>query len=176
MDLQDPLAKVRLKFFLATQVEGRIVGSHAAMHLPDRPAGILAALALMEHYSGTLMKGEEIRSLFKGLSASGLSNVVRTLNAKSLVERNDVYYRITAQGITFLTRFADEVLGAPTPVEAELRQSDTYRDLMKSAEQLVDNDLQQRFEAARRRRRAPKANMFPAIHGANACESESMTR
>ena len=94
MDLQDPLAKVRLKFFLATQVEGRIVGSHAAMHLPDRPAGILAALALMEHYSGTLMKGEEIRSLFKGLSASGLSNVVRTLNAKSLVEVRHREYRV----------------------------------------------------------------------------------
>ena len=158
MDLHDPLANVRLKFFLATQAEGRRTGANASARLTDRPAGILAALALMERYSSRPMNGEELRSLFQGLSASGLSNVIRSLSSKTLVEREGSYYRITSEGMAFLARFADEVLGAPTPVEAELRQNDTYRELMKSAEALVDRDLHQRFQAAKRTRRATHAN------------------
>jgi|SRR5579862_2263638 len=152
MDLDDFLTNVRLKFFLAKQTEGRSSGTNPGMNIPDRPTGILAALALMENYAGRQMKGEEIRRLFQGLSTSGLSNVVRTLHAKSLVEKDGLYYRITPEGIHFLVRFAEEALGSPTPVEKELRQSDAYRELMKSAEILIDQDLQQKFEAAMRRR------------------------
>jgi hypothetical protein len=176
MDLMDPLAKVRLKFFLANQAEGRSGGANAGTHLTSRPAGILAALALMEQYSGRPMKGEEIRSLFQGLSASGLSNVMRSLNSKSLVERDQVYYRITPLGVIFLIRFANDVLGAPTPVETEFRQNTTYRDLMKSAEEVVDKVLRQRFELAMRNRRATRTDSFLAIHGPNSSDAEPMTQ
>ncbi len=163
MDLEDFLTNVRLKFFLAKQTEGRSSGTNPGMNVPDRPAGILAALALMDNYASRLMTGEEIRSLFQGLSTSGLSNVVRSLHAKSLVEKDGLYYRITPEGIEFLVRFAEEALGSPAPVEKELRQSDAYRELMKSAEILVDQELNQKFEAAMRRRDAFRARLNPGI-------------
>jgi DNA-binding PadR family transcriptional regulator len=174
MDLLDPLANVRLKFFLASQAERR---SGANAGAPERPAGILTALALMEQYSSRPMNGEEIRSLFQGLSASGLSNVMRSLNSKSLVERDRVYYRITPLGAIFLVRVANEVLRAPTLVETEFRQNNTYRDLMKSAEEVVDKDLRQRFELAMRKRRGTtKTDSLPAIHRANCRDAEPMTQ
>ena len=115
MDLSDQIANVRLKFFLARQAEGRRSGANRDLRITRRPAGILAALALMERYSGTRMTGNEVRRLL-GLSGSGLGNPISVLKSKSLVKKDGPYYRINDQGLRALVQFSDDVLGTPASV------------------------------------------------------------
>ena len=161
MDLQDPVAHVRLKFFLARQAERRRSMANPQLRITPRPAAILAALALTERYSEKSMTGGELGRLF-GLSPSGLSNRIGELKSQSLVEKDVPYYRINSEGLRVLGRFADEVLGIPQSVEAELGSNDTYRESIKVAESAIDEYLIQKFKTARRRRKTPRQPM-PAM-------------
>jgi len=142
---------VRLKFFLARQSEGMHVRhrqASAGKTLPEQQAAILACLAWMEDYAGGQMSGREICKLLQVLDTR-LSTVMSQMETKGLVVEADNYYRITAAGVQRLSEFADRVLGIPSKVEAELDKKEAYRDLMVLCQQLIDDDLRSKFQAAK---------------------------
>jgi hypothetical protein len=141
MDLQELMTGVRLRFFLARHVERTEAG--AAVVTPQH-ALILATLALMDEYVGERMSGKEIRRL---LGAGGFNNAVTALRSLELIEQ-DRPYRITSKGSRALATFADEILGTPEEVEAQLRKDPSYPGLMRLAKELIDENLREKFRNA----------------------------
>jgi predicted transcriptional regulator len=78
-----------------------------------------------------------------------LSTLMGALLEKGLVSESEVYYQVTEEGIQQLAGFADWVLGLPEKVEAKLEKEKTFVDLMTLYEQTIDDDLRNKFNAAK---------------------------
>jgi DNA-binding MarR family transcriptional regulator len=143
---------VRLKFFLARQSEGRHSrrggASAGSAILTGQEAAALACLAWMEDYAGRQMKGREIAGLLR-VTEQRLSTLMGVLLEKGLVSASEVYYQVTEEGMQQLGAFADWVLGLPEKVEAKLEKETIFIDLMTLSEQMINDDLRNKFNAAK---------------------------
>jgi hypothetical protein len=78
-----------------------------------------------------------------------LSTLMGVLLDRGLVSASEVYYQVTEEGMQQLAAFADWVLGLPEKVEAKLEQETVFVDLMTLSEQMINDDLRHKFNAAK---------------------------
>lgn len=144
----DKTLNVRLKFFLARQLERR----RQTENITPQQAAILASLMWMEK-PGSLNQVEICR-LLGGVKQTRMTTVFKSLLSRGLVkkEKKDSrgnWYRITSEGRTQTLRFADEVLGSPKEVENEMFKGSEYMNRVASADKLIDEFLRKHFLAAK---------------------------
>jgi DNA-binding PadR family transcriptional regulator len=151
----DRIDSTRLKFFLARQVDLRRSGSKRTSKRPltTQQAYLLASSALMEHYSVDDMNQGDVSELLS-ISPSRLATLTGALVKRGLLRdagkgKSGSYYRITDDGLRLLMEFTGNVLGTPDVVEAGLRRNNEYREMVTFAEELIDQDLRQKFHMAK---------------------------
>lgn len=139
------VSDVRLKFFLARQMDGRIAPHGAKktkVKLTQQQAAILALLQLLPEHATRKFQVQEIRQLVR---ASGFHKTVEQLREKKLMEQDE--YRITQDGVDRLNQFADEVLGVPSFIEEKLRADTNYQAVIAGAGKMVDDYLRQKLNS-----------------------------